>query len=319
MFYLFHGDDPYSQQETLAGLTERLGDPAMLELNTTQFDGRLPSVAELRQACDSVPFLAPARLVIFHDIFQKRPAETFIKELLDYLPNLPETTRLVFLESRRLPKNHRLVKLADSAENGFVKQFEAPQGSALERWVRQQVKVSGGKIEPFAAQMLAANVGNDLQTLSVEIEKLVLYKNSEGSIDVDDVALLSPYAAEANIFDLVDALGNRSGKQAAQLLQKKLTEGADPFYLFSMFVRQFRLIIQVKSLVMQEMHAPAIAQRLNMHSFVAGKIYQQSKQFTLEQLKQIYQRLLEMDVQVKTGQEDMTTALYLLVAGIAGS
>jgi DNA polymerase III delta subunit len=56
-----------------------------------------------------------------------------------------------------------------------------------------------------------------------------------------------------------------------------------------------------------------------MHSFVAGKIYQQSKQFTLEQLKQIYQRLLEMDVQVKTGQEDMTTALYLLVAGIAGS
>ena len=39
MFYLFHGDDEHSQRETLADLMAKLGDPTMLDLNTTRFEG----------------------------------------------------------------------------------------------------------------------------------------------------------------------------------------------------------------------------------------------------------------------------------------
>jgi DNA polymerase III delta subunit len=51
-----------------------------------------------------------------------------------------------------------------------------------------------------------------------------------------------------------------------------------------------------------------------MHSFVAGKLYQQSQQFSLPQLEQIYRHLLDVDVQVKTGRNDLITALNLFVA-----
>lgn len=85
-------------------------------------------------------------------------------------------------------------------------------------------------------------MGNDLRALSHEIDKLVIYKGDEGAIDEKDVALLCPYAAEANIFDLVDAVGKRNAAAAASLLQQKLNDGTDPFYLFTMFVRQFRLL-----------------------------------------------------------------------------
>ena len=53
-----------------------------------------------------------------------------------------------------------------------------------------------------------------------------------------------------------------------------------------------------------------------MHSFVAGKLYQQSQRFSLSQLEQIYHHLLDIDVAVKTGRHDMVTALNLLVAGL---
>lgn len=136
-------------------------------------------------------------------------------------------------------------------------------------------------------------------------------------ITAEDVQLLSPYAAEANIFDLVDALGNRNGRRAAELLQKKLDEGAEPFLLFSMFVRQFRLLLQVKELVEEGLRAPAISKELRLHSFVAGKMVQQSQSFSLEQMERIYGHLLEIDVRVKTGQSDMITALNLLVFALA--
>jgi DNA polymerase-3 subunit delta len=164
---------------------------------------------------------------------------------------------------------------------------------------------------------LVSSTGNDLALLANEIEKLVLYGLDRGTITPEDVTLLCPYAAEASIFDLVDALGTRDGRAAATLLQSKLDEGADPFYLFAMIVRQFRLLIQVKELADEGLHPPAIASRLKIHSFVAGKIYQQSHHFSQAQLEQIYAHLLETDVGVKTGQADMITSMSLLVAGLA--
>ena len=57
MFYLFHGQDTYSQREFLAGLLAKEGDADMVSLNTTRLSGKV-TFNELQSACDAVPFLA---------------------------------------------------------------------------------------------------------------------------------------------------------------------------------------------------------------------------------------------------------------------
>jgi DNA polymerase-3 subunit delta len=314
MFYIFHGDDVHSQIETLAGLQRQLGDPDLLALNTARFDGRKVSLSELQHVCDSVPFLSKRRLVIVEDLIKNKPA--FLDELVEYLAHLPETTSLVFLESGSIPANNRIVQLAQSSEMGYVKLHILLEGNQLERWVRQRVKSAGGRISPRAAHLLVANVGSNLVLMANEIEKLVLY-TGEGVVEPEDVEKLCTYVAEASVFELVDAVGNRHGKKAARLLHNKLAEGTDPARLFAMIVRQFRLLIQVKELAVAGRKPPDIAQKLHLHSFVTGKVYQQSANFSQPQLEQIYAHLLEMDVGVKTGRRNMLTALDLFIAGVA--
>ena len=318
MFYLFHGDDDHSQRETLLDLMAKLGDPGMLDLNTTRFENNA-TVKEIRNACDAMPFLAPVRLVIVRELFAKKQPKNFLAELLAYLPQLPEKTRLIFLESSELSQSHALVKLSEQSDKGYVRKFTRPQGSELDKWIDHRVREQGSRITPHAAQMLAVNVGNDLRTLSHEIDKLVIYKGGEGTIDDKDVTLLCPYVAEASIFDLVDAVGKRNSAAAANLLQQKLNDGTDPFYLFTMFVRQFRLLIQVKELSGQGFRAPEISKELKMHSFVAGKLYQQANGFSMGLLEKVYAHLLDIDVGVKTGKADMTIALQLLVVNLAAA
>lgn len=314
MFFIFHGDDPHAQRETMADLQRKLGDPELLSLNTIRLAGSGLAFGELRQACDAMPFLADKRLVIVTDLLgAPLPWQA---ELLAYLPELPETTRLILLESRPLADNHPVLALAEQSKNGYVRAFRRPEGSALERWVRQRVEATGGRIAPRAAALLATSVGGEMLALENEIEKLVLYKG-EGTIEPADVELLCPYAAEASIFELVDALGGRNGRVAASLLHAKLHEGVDPFYLFAMVIRQFRLLIQVKELAEEGATSAEMARKLKVHPFVAGKVEQQSRQYTLAQLEQIYRHLLEIDVGVKTGRTEMVTALGLLVAGLA--
>lgn len=315
MFYIFHGDDVHSQQEQLAKLQAKLGDPSMLDLNTTKFDGRF-TFDQLQQAVSAMPFLAKVRIVIVRDFFSGSPDKKLVDDILAFLPNLPETGRLFFLESKSLRSNAAVLKVAESAENGYAKEFSRPTGPALEKWIRDRAKEENGSMTPQAAQMLAANIGSQLDILDNEITKLVLYKGPEADITTNDVKLLSPYAAEANIFDLVDALGNRNQKQASLLLQQKIAEGQDPFSIFGMITRQFRLLIQVKELADEGKRPPAISQELKQHSFVVGKLYGQAQGFSLTQLEQIYKHLLDMDIGVKIGRHDMNTALDLLVAAL---
>ena len=315
MFHLFHGPDGYSQRETLAGLLAKEGDADMLSLNTTRLDARV-TFSELQGACDAMPFLARVRVVLVENLFTSIPDKAFMDKLEAYLPRLPGTTRLIFLESQALSDSHRIIRLAEKERIGYVRKFELPQGNELERWVRDHVAERGGRITPQAVNMLAVNVGGDLPAMTNEIEKLVLYKGEEGTIEAADVELLSPYAAESSIFDLVDALGNRQAARAAELFHKKINEGVDPFYLFSMFIRQFRLLLQIKSLLEAGERPAGIAEQLKQRPFVADKLVRQARNYTLPQLEQIYGRLLDIDVDAKTGKADLLTALYLLVAGL---
>jgi DNA polymerase-3 subunit delta len=327
VFYLFHGEDEFSRSETLADLKKKMGDPGLAELNITVFDGSKVTLGELQHACDSVPFMADRRLVIVEGLLAHlepkgeegaRSAwqKKYLEGLTQYLKRLPETTRLVFVEDRSIGKNNPVHRLALTDERGHVKEFEPPRRKELSHWIKERVKKKGGQINPAAVETLATFVGNDLRLLDQEIEKLVVYVGGGRPISEDDVRLLVSYVQEANIFEMVDALGQRDGQRAAKLLHQLLDEGEPPLGLLGMIVRQFRILIQVKELTGRGLSQQDIAARLRLHPFVVKKAVQQAMNFSLEQLEAIYRRLLETDVNIKTGQMDEVLALDLLVVGL---
>lgn len=326
-FYVFHGEDEFTRSETLASFKRRLGPSDTVDLNTTVLDGKGLTLAELRHACDALPFLAEKRLVIVQGLLVtlvsrkgqslSEAKQSLTSALTDYLPKLPPTTRLVFVEERALPASHPVVKLARQEPQGYVKRFARPNTKTLPQWIKKRVEMYGGEIKHRAALRLAAVVGADLRLLDQEIVKLVTYTAGEGAIAEPDVEMLVPYSQEAVIFDLVDALGHRDGRTAARTLHRLLEEGEHPLGLFGMIVRQFRLLIQVKELKAKGATAREVATTLGIHPFPAGKLHTQASHFTTAQLEKVYRHLSETDVEIKTGEIRPEVALDLLVAGLA--
>lgn len=319
-FYVLHGANGFSLGETLAGFKRRLGPPDTVELNTTVFDGRSVTLAELRHACDAIPFLAEKRLIVVEGLLTRIANQAdYLHALTEYLPLLPETTRLVFVEAKPLPSSHAVLKLARQDEKGYEKQFDPPDAKTLPQWIEKRVRNHGGEIEPQAAMQLAAVIGADLRLLDQEIVKLVTYIDGERPIAVEDVDAVVPYAQSAVVFDLVDALGRRDGPTAAQTLHRLLDAGEHPMGLLAMVVRQFRLLIQAKELRAEGANSQSIARVLGIHPFPARKLHGQASHFTTAQLEAVYRHLLDTDVAIKSGEIEPEVALDLLVAGLAAS
>jgi DNA polymerase-3 subunit delta len=321
-FYIFHGRDEFTLGQTLADLRRRLASAEVADLNTTWLDGRSVTLAELRQACETVPFLAERRLVIVTGLLTRLQGEgrgNLLTGLLRLLPDLPETTRLVFVEEETLPENHPVLALAMQHERGFVRRFDPPDIGALPGWIVRCAQRHGGRIARDAATHLAQAVGSDLRLLDQEVQKLVTYAGEGEEISLEQVLRLVPYTRQAVIFDLVDALGQRKGRVATETLQRLLDSGEHPLGILKMIVRQFRLLIQTQELRESGENAASIAQILRLHPFPARKLYDQAVNFRSEQLEQIYRYLLETDARVKEGEMSAELALELLVAGLTAS
>ncbi|MCX7839969.1 MAG: DNA polymerase III subunit delta, partial [Anaerolineae bacterium] len=265
MYYIFHGEDDFSRGEQIKKLRAQMGDPQFADLNITYLDGRKIALSELTHACDAVPFLSDKRLVIVEGLLtrveprrKKSEEDTeeeieeetnpdLAKELIAYLPRLPETTRLVFSEAKTLAKNNPVLKYAASDKNAHIKEFALLDARALPRWITERVKQKGGTIEPDAVNELVTHIGNDLRLLDNEIEKLLTYRANQ-TIRAEDVRALVTFVTESSVFDLVDAIGRRETHKALQLLHHQLAHNAAPIYLLAMVTRQFRLLLQWRDL-----------------------------------------------------------------------
>ncbi|MEL6151546.1 MAG: DNA polymerase III subunit delta [Chloroflexota bacterium] len=322
-FYIFHGTDEFRMSQTVNKMRAEMREIDSAGLNLSEFDGSDANAPEVLGAVSAFPFLADRRLVIVRGmltyITRKGAGETGKKQvqrLLDDLPALPDWARLVFVEPKSINANSKLLKLAQSDPYGYEKEFTVPQN--LTQWLMRQAKSDHDTaLEPSAAQALSSVVSGDLRRADNELSKLASYAGGD-PITENMVALLTPYTPETRIWDMIDAMAAGRGDRAMTMLHNVLDEpNEDPFRVWALVVRQFRLMLLAKEHLDGGGSSATLADAMGMKAFQVKKLPGQVSRFTLDDLETIYRKLLEYDTNVKTGKMNILLALDTLVATIA--
>lgn len=322
-FYIFHGDDAFNLERTVAKMRADMRKIDDAGLNTSEFDGADTTAADVLSAVSAFPFLADRRLVIVHGLLahitRKGAGEVGkkqVKRLLDDLPHLPDTARLVFVEPKALNSNSKLLKLAQSDPGGYEKAFTVTNN--VTGWLMKHAQSEyGAELEPQAAHALASVIGKDLHRADNELLKLVSYTDG-APITEADVAALTPYTSETRIWDMIDAMGAGQGEKAMTLLHSLLAEpDEDGFRVWALFVRQFRLMLLAKEHLERGSNAATLPDALGMSPFQVKKLPGQVSRYSLDNLETIYRKLLDYDTRIKTGRMNILLALDILVASTA--
>ena len=328
MIYLFFGQDDFSIAKQLKEIKNSIASEELRDANTTILQGGTITIAELSAACETIPFMANNRLVIVEGLLksvEKRgsmksnklldsgkevTSKTRWEGLVEYIPNIPDSTILVFLERDLQKGNAIFTKLKEIVE---VKYFMPLIGEQLRHWIKTEVSERGCSIDYIAVQYLVDFVGNNLWNLYNEIEKLCLYVGSE-TIKEDDVKSLVSPAREINIFAAIDAVIEGKPAKAINSLNWMLKSGSELGYIMYMLSRQIRLLILAKEAINNGMGQSAIGKRLGIYNFPLKKTIDQEKRFTLFQLKDMHNKLLDADLSIKTGNMTEKSTLDVLVS-----
>jgi DNA polymerase III subunit delta len=325
VLHVLTGEDDFSIRQALGEIKKGIGDATALMTNTTLLDGKAVSKEQLANACETVPFLSEKRLVIVEGLLERfEPSEkTGRKKAARQSPaeehnlyaeivrKLPPFTELV-LVSGRINGHNPLLPLLSAMTT--VKSFPLLKGAQLTQWVESRVRGAGGSISPQASTLLVKFVGNDLWTMAGEVDKLTQFASGR-RIEAADVQSIVSYAQEASVFAMVDAILEFRAAVAQQLLQQVFKQGAAPAQLLIMITRQVRIIFQVKEMRTKGKTRGEIQTRLGLNSdFLIRKAWEQSERYSLDRLKEVFHKLLETDLAIKTGKLEGEIAIDILVA-----
>jgi DNA polymerase III subunit delta len=320
--YLLHGDDEFAIARFVTDLEEKLGDPALADMNVARLDGRTYNLDDLLSIAAAMPFLTRRRIVILERPLARLTTKETRSKFIELLLKIPPTTALVIIEyqlltsekDRRKGDFHWLEAWGEvHRERVFMKGFPLPKGDALGRWIMTRAQAAGGQFSSDAAGMLAGMVDGDPRLADQEIQKLLTYVNFSRPVESGDVELLTADVAQGDIFAMVDALGNYDGKTALGILHR-LLEQEDPGGVFGMILRQFRLLLLARDVLDRGGQVGDVQRELRLIPFVAGKVAAQARQLKNDDLELAYQRLVELDEAIKTSLVPGDLALDTFVA-----
>ena len=165
------------------------------------------------------------------------------------------------------------------------------------------------KIDNSTLKYFIEVCGTNMQDLINEIRKLIEYAGPGGTIKKEDIDLLSTKKLESIIFDLTDSLGKKDTKKALEVLNS-LIYNKEPIQkilinLYNHFKKLYFTKLALK-------YNKDLVTSLNLkpnQTFLTGKYKMQSGYFKENELKEILQKLRDLDYEYKNGLIDLQVGL----------
>ncbi len=308
MILLAYGEDSYRKDARLNEIIES-GKELYGSINIRYYDEKI-SFAELSNEIYAIPFLSKKRLLIGKDILASKNSD-LLEKISQILKDIPETTDMVFKESE--PPDQRKTLFKSLKQHGKVENFEPLKPYETIKWIKDKVKKYSGSIEDSAAQTLFQYCSNDLFRLENEITKLLNYDMNIKKEAVQE--LVKPEYSDS-IFELMDAISEKKAETAIKILNRFFENNENEQYIVAMLARQIKNLLIIKNLKENNATEAEILKSTKLHPFVVKKTLQQSRNFTVEELKELHKRLFEVDIKLKSDNIDSKIILTNFVFAI---
>ncbi len=319
MILFFYGADTFRSKEKIKQLKERfINEVDKTGMNLAELDGEKISLDDLNKAVATRSFLSNKRMIVIENFLQ-RPKKIQL-EVLEFLKkgkyrDKQDENMIVFWEAEIMDKEKKSELFKFLQQSKFSQEFKALQGRQLVDWIIQRVEERGTKISRQNAEYLAQRSDGNLWALNNEINRLVAVKQG-GEISRVEVEQSYLIHLDDNIFNLTDAVAMKDKVKALSLIENQFAKGVKGGYLLVMLVRQFRLLIQVRSCLENGLtNYRQIAAQLGQAPFVVRKVLSQVNKYSLDSLKLIYRQLLKVDASLKSS-ADARLMLELFILSI---
>jgi len=312
--YLFEGEENYLKEEALGKLKEKIIPPQYINFNYEIFFGKDSSSTEIIESLWTLPFNGKYRLIVVKEADKLKEKDK--EALRKYLDNQVNTSCLVCM-GEKFDKRKKFYRAF--LKRGKIVSFYPLWNNEVIEWIKRKVEKEGKKISPRAILYLKDKIGNDLYSLTKEIEKLVIFVHPETTIKEEDIQEITREGKEKGVFDLTRAFREKNLMLSLSILSELLERGEDPLGIHSLLTREVRILLRIKAKggnISPREASPIIFSRgyySNFYTDIASEYIRASKNFSIPELIKDYEYLVKAEFSIKRGKEEAKASVEKLI------
>lgn len=322
MIIFLHGADTFRSHRLLQEMKNKFIKDTDKDANSLGVvDGAATSLKEIGEKINTGSLFVKKRLVVIENIFKNKKTKIFI-ELVDYLKKFSdsEDNIIIFIDeelgSKEKPLKADAKKLfAFLGKQKFVQEFQALSNLQLLGFIKKECEAYGKEMSASAGTLLINYTNGEMWQLASELKKLSFYSQNK-IISEADVKEMCVGAVNEDIFALTDALSAKNRTQALRLLEEQYAAGLSDEYLIAMLIRQFKILLQIRTTIDNNLSPSETATILKLHPYVIKKGLSQARNFSTDLLKNYLNQLIRLDFSNKNGLSDIKTELMLLISSL---
>lgn len=252
--------------------------------------------ARLNDEASAMSMMGGDRLVRVENATDK--VTQLVKEYLES----PNDSALIILEAGELSPRSSLRKLCEGEKNAAAIPCYVEDERDLSRLIRETMQQAGLNIEQDAVNWLAVNISGNRQKVRSELEKVIVFKGSEGSaVNLNDVQAACGEAGAIALDDLVYSAAGNQAEKALKTYNQLLEEGVNFIVVVRSLQNHFRKLHMTRAKIENGENVEQAVKGLRPPLFFkqAPIFKAQAQRWSLKNITKVLERLADLEAQCK--------------------
>lgn len=311
MNYLLYGTEKFLIDKEIKNIINK---QKIDSINISKYDLEIHTIKEILEDAYTVSLFSSNKLIIVENsfIFSRTTKKIDNVDLLEqYLSKKNNNVIIIFVNlNEKIDNVKKINKLIKN--NGIVKEFnELKNINSYIKDMFEDYKILQNDID-----FLINRVGNNLDILYQEIEKLKIYKIDDKMITKQDIIDLTTEVIDIDIFKFVDDIINKNKNSALKTYNELLKLNEEPIKIIALIASKFRLMYQVSILTKKGYTEEQISEILNIHIYPVHLAIVSGYKYNPMILLKYLNDLADLDMGIKTGEKDKELALELFILSL---
>lgn len=308
MNYLLYGTEQFLINKEIKNIIDKL---KIDDINISKYDLEVNTIKEILEDANTLSLFSTNKLIIVEKsfVFSRTTKKIDYIELLEeYLKNPNKDVTIIFINNNENIDNvKKIVKYIK--DNGVIKEFNPLKNSnSIVKTMFDDYKISSSDIE-----YLINRIGNNLEIIYQEIEKLKMYKLDDKIITRKDIDDLTVENINIDIFKFVDDIINKNKENAIKTYKELLKLNEEPIKIITLLASKFRLMYQASVLSKKGYTEDDISEILKTHKYPVHLAIVAGYKYNPKILLKYLEDLADLDIGIKSGEKDKNLSLELFI------
>lgn len=293
-------------------LTSILENTLFNEEEKIEYDMTVSSISDILDEASMISLFSSKKIIIGREFDTKKMNDNDLDYLKRYIDNINKEVYIVLI-AKKIDARSKEYKIFKDSFKVIETDKNNDSDKDILKYIDSYILDKGYRIDRYNLEYLLSKLGNNIDNIKIELDKIFLYLDNDKEINREVIDLLISDNIDNIIYEFTNAVLDKDYDTVMKMYSEFKIENIGYDYLLVSLDNVFRQALIIKMLYNQGSSNSDIAKVIGKKEFYVKKMLERLYNYKEDELARMIDRLAIIDRDYKTGKSNIDMLELFLI------